>query len=156
MVVRYSPSGSAFSNIILEIFRLNGRLLAEGDRMMAPLGLTSARWQVLGAIGTAGKDDTVSGLARNMGLTRQGVQRIVSELAKDGIVELIGNPNHRRAKLVVMTAHGNNLYTSTFDIQSPWVNAVAATIEADSINAAAATLHALRLQIERESKAVDE
>ncbi|MDH3233798.1 MAG: MarR family transcriptional regulator, partial [Alphaproteobacteria bacterium] len=40
----------AVTALILETFRLNGRLLAAGDRLVGDLGLTSARWQVLGAI----------------------------------------------------------------------------------------------------------
>jgi len=38
------------TNLILEIFRVNGLLLAAGDRLTRDLGLTSARWQVLGAL----------------------------------------------------------------------------------------------------------
>jgi hypothetical protein len=38
------------SELALEIFRLNGELLADGDALVADLGLTSARWQVLGAV----------------------------------------------------------------------------------------------------------
>ena len=40
----------ALTELILETFRLNGRLLAAGDALVRDLGLTSARWQILGAI----------------------------------------------------------------------------------------------------------
>ena len=66
-----TASGSALSLLILDVFRLNGRLLAAGDRMVEDLGLTSARWQVLGAVALAAAP--VAWIARNMGLTRQGV-----------------------------------------------------------------------------------
>lgn len=148
MSVKYTPSGGSFSSLILEVFRLNGRLLVEGDRLMRSVGLTSARWQVLGAIATSPTIETVSGLARAMGLNRQGVQRIVDELAQEGIVELSDNPNHRRAKLVAMTANGRHLYDATFEIQSPWVNLVAEGMEAETINAASMTLRALRLRLD--------
>jgi hypothetical protein len=62
------------SDLIIEIFRINGRLLAAGDRLVADLGLTSARWQVIGAIAIAGQPQTVPAIARTMGLTRQAVQ----------------------------------------------------------------------------------
>jgi hypothetical protein len=38
------------TDLILETFRLNGELLTAGDRLVADLSLTSARWQVLGAV----------------------------------------------------------------------------------------------------------
>jgi hypothetical protein len=47
---RHRPAGKAATALILEVFRFNGRLLAAGDKLVANLGLTSARWQVLGAI----------------------------------------------------------------------------------------------------------
>ena len=64
------------------------RLIAAGDDLVSDLGLTSARWQVLGAIALAPAAETVARLARAMGLHRQGVQRIVNELAAEGIVVL--------------------------------------------------------------------
>src|ERR1700704_2902386 len=72
------------TELILEVFRLNGRLLVAGDRLVADLGLTSARWQVLGAVALAAAPMPVAWIARNMGLTRQAVQRIVNELIADG------------------------------------------------------------------------
>jgi hypothetical protein len=38
-----------FTELVLEIFRLNGVLLTQGDRLVDDIGLTSARWQVRGA-----------------------------------------------------------------------------------------------------------
>ena len=61
------------TDLILDLFRLNGRLLAAGDRLVAGLGLTSARWQVLGAIALADRPQPVAWLARDMGVYRQGV-----------------------------------------------------------------------------------
>ena len=43
-------ASDAVTDLVLEIFRLNGCLIASGDALVAKIGLTSARWQVLGAI----------------------------------------------------------------------------------------------------------
>src|SRR3979490_1960321 len=117
-----TPSGAAVSELIVTIFRLNGRLLAAGDRLVADLGLTSARWQVLGAIAMSPVPEPVARLARNMGLNRQGVQRIVGELVAEDFVELKDNPHHRSAKLVVMTAKGVQAYNAAMRVQARWVN----------------------------------
>src|SRR5260221_10621052 len=86
------PRTHALTELMLEVFRLNGRLLASGDRLVAALGLTSARWQVLGAISLGGNRLPVAHIARNMGLTRQAVQRVVNELAAAGLVDFPPNP----------------------------------------------------------------
>ena len=53
MTKRHTPGGEALTDLFLAVFRLNGRLLAAGDHLVSDLGLTSARWQVLGAIAHA-------------------------------------------------------------------------------------------------------
>ena len=89
---------------MLLVFRLNGLLLEAGDRMAAPSGQTSARWQVMGVIDDAPL--TVSQIARAMGLRRQSVQRTADLLAADGVAEFLDNPADRRAKLLTLTARG--------------------------------------------------
>ena len=37
-----------FLDLVLSVFRLNGLLISEGDAMTENLGLTSARWKVIG------------------------------------------------------------------------------------------------------------
>ena len=48
-----SPEGDALTEMILTMFRVNNLTLTWGDRLVGPLGLTSARWQILGAIALA-------------------------------------------------------------------------------------------------------
>src|SRR5262249_27541551 len=103
-------AGAEVTELILDVFRLNGRLLAAGDRLVADLGLTSARWQVLGAVALAATPGPVAHLARSMGLTRQGVQRIVNALAAQGLLQFEPNPHHRRAPLVTLTEEGRQAY----------------------------------------------
>jgi DNA-binding MarR family transcriptional regulator len=146
-----TPAGTAVSELIVAIFRLNGRLLVSGDRLVAGLGLTSARWQVLGAIALSPVPEPVARLARNMGLNRQGVQRIIGELVAEGFVELKDNPHHRSAKLVVMTAKGVKAYDAALRIQAPWVNMLGEGFDPKSIKAAGRVLEGLRQRLERPS-----
>ena len=123
--LRRTPVGQALTDLILGVFRLNGRLLTTGDRLVADLGLTSARWQVLGAIALSPSLQPVAWLARSMGLNRQGVQRIVNEMQEDGLVELRPNPHHRRAHLVALTKQGEHAFASASRLQTRWANALA-------------------------------
>jgi DNA-binding MarR family transcriptional regulator len=136
------------TELILETFRLNGELLAAGDRLVAELGLTSARWQVLGAIEMSAVPLPVAHIARNMGLSRQGVQRTVNELAADGLVRFESNPHHARAKLVVMTAHGAKVFAAAMALQGPWAARLGARLSHPELRAATAALRSIRAQIE--------
>jgi DNA-binding MarR family transcriptional regulator len=142
-------SGEAATALILEVFRLNGRLLAAGDRLVAKLGLSSARWQILGAIALSPAPEPVARLARSMGLNRQGVQRIVNELAAENIVAFRENPHHRRAKLVVLTGKGRKAYEAASRLQTPWVSALSKGIDRESIIAASGLLETLRERLEK-------
>ena len=138
----------ALTELILEVFRVNGGLIAAGDRLVADLGLTSARWQVLGAIALSPAPEPVARLARAMGLHRQGVQRIVNELEAEGIVALDDNPHHRRAKLVRLTRKGEALYREAERRQKPWARALAKSLDPKAIVAGHALLKSLRGRLE--------
>lgn len=141
-------AGSAVSLLILDVFRLNGRLLAEGDRLVADLGLTSARWQVLGAIALAPTPQPVAWIARSMGLYRQGVQRIANELAEEGFVAFADNPHHRRAKLVTLTAKGRSACAAADRLQKPWVNALGKGLSAGDLATTRRVLTILRERLD--------
>jgi DNA-binding MarR family transcriptional regulator len=139
---------TGITELILEVFRLNGRLLAAGDALVRDLGLTSARWQVLGAVAMSPVLLPVAHIARNMGLSRQGVQRVVDELEARGLVRFEQNPHHRRAKLVVLTERGRVLYTATIERQEPWAAALADGLPGSAIGAATQLLRAVRARLE--------
>ena len=132
------------SRLALEAFRLNGALIAAGDALVAPLGLTSARWQVMGAVAEARGGLPVAGIARNMGLVRQSVQRIADELAAEGILRSAPNPHHRRAKLVQLTQRGEALFAEACRRWLALADALVAALGADEAERAAATLRAAR------------
>src|ERR1700739_4470926 len=99
--IRRTPSGDALSNLMLDLFRLNSLLLTAGDRLVAGLGLTSARWQILGAIVQAERPQPVAWLARDLGANRQNVRRVINDLHRDGLVAFETHPPHPRGPSVL-------------------------------------------------------
>src|SRR5712692_4620040 len=130
-----TPAGEALTNLMLDLFRLSSRLLTVGDRLVAGLGLTSARWQILGAITYADRPQPVAWLARNLGANRQNVQRIVNDLLREGWVAFEANPHHQRAQLVVATEKGRQTYDAAMRLQAPWVNGLGAGCSIKDIEA---------------------
>ncbi|MEE2059971.1 MarR family winged helix-turn-helix transcriptional regulator [Rhodococcus artemisiae] len=98
------------SGVALASFHLNGQFLALAETLVRPVGLTAAWWQVLGAI--LHEPLSVASIAREMGITRQSVQRIADLLVERGMAEYRPNPAHRRAKLVAPTQTGLDAVTA--------------------------------------------
>jgi len=145
---RHTSAGKAVTDLIRAAFRLNGRLLSSGDQLTRDLGLSSARWQVMGAIGIAGTPPPVAQIARNMGLTRQSVQRIADALAAEGLVEFITNPNHQRAKLVTLTPRGRGVLDEITRRQIGWANTLAKGLSAAELAAAVHLMETVRKRLE--------
>lgn len=139
---------SAVTDLILETFRLNGALIASGDALVGPIGLTSARWQVLGAIDAASVPLPIAHIARNMGLSRQGVQRLANEMKKDGLLAFTPNPHHKRAPLAVMTAKGRETFRGAMALQRKWAAALARDTPPQELMAASALMTKLRSRLE--------
>jgi DNA-binding MarR family transcriptional regulator len=146
--VKRTPAGDALTDLMLDLFRAMSLLLTAGDRLVAPLGLTSARWQILGAIVTAERPQPVSWLARDLGANRQNVQRIINDLHKDGLVAFETNPHHRRAQLVVLTDKGRRAFDAAMDLQAPWVNELADGLLVKDIATVRRVVTALRMKLE--------
>jgi DNA-binding MarR family transcriptional regulator len=127
--------------------------MASGDRLVAHLGLTSARWQVIGAIIAAERPEPVAWLARDMGANRQNVQRIVNDLLAEGLVVLEENPRHRRAQLVVLTPKGKRAYAAAMQLGAPWMSELVTELPLKDIETFRRVLMELRRKLEAEGTA---
>lgn len=143
---------NAVTELTLEIFRLNGDVIAMGDDLVADLGLTSARWQVMGAIALARTPLPIAQIARNMGLTRQAVQRLANELEGEGFVRFAPNPNHQRAKLALLTRKGEAAYTAAIARWEPKAAALGSGLRLKDIDVTLATLRGLRQRFARDKR----
>ena len=88
------------------LFKLYGQMLSAGEALARPVGLTVARWQVLGAC--LREPQTASGISRQMGISRQAVQRVANRLLTEGLLERSANPAHKRAPLLAATQAGRS------------------------------------------------
>ena len=117
-----TQTGELFTKVVLEIFKVGGVLNVEGDRLTKEFGLTSSRWKILGAVGMSQTPLTVPQIGRSMGQSRQAVQRLVDVMIKDGFLQLIDNPNHKRAKYIGVTPKDKEIYKQLDNKQIPWAD----------------------------------
>ena len=128
-------------------FKLNGQFLTLAENLARPAGLTAAWWQVLGAV-LAGPLP-VAGIAREMGLTRQSVQRIADILVEHGLAGYRDNPAHRRAKLLVPTEAGRAAIGRIGPAHADAAGRLAAVLGEEALAEAVDTLHVLSAALDR-------
>jgi len=126
-----TPAGTALTEVILTTFRLNGRLMDAAQGMAAAGELTAAWWQVIG--GVLDEPRSVAEIARRMGMTRQGVQRVADLLVERELAEYRDNPAHRRAKLLACTEAGYWAVRRISLVQHPWADRVGQAVGTDEL-----------------------
>lgn len=142
-----SKSIDAVTEIILCVFRLNAKLLEQGDRLVQPLSLTSARRQVLGAIAMAGEPQTAPQIAAAMGVTRQGVQKQLNLAVAEGLVESHANPRHQRSPLHLLSAKGQVAFDNAMALQRVWVRALGQGLPLSELQTAKQVLASLERRL---------
>lgn len=147
---RYQQLSEAFAPLTVEIFRINGALLAAGNRLSQDLRLTSARWQVLGALKNGSL--TIPQIARNVGSTRQSVRRLIELLARQGHVEMLDNPHHRKSDLIRLTDSGVKALNKLKQRQRNWHPRIMAGVSPAALRQATTLLRHIREQIEQDNE----
>ena len=148
----HTDGGKAMNDLTLLLFRVNNLILTWGDRLVAPYGLTSARWQVMGAIAASVQPQSVAWLARDLGGNRQNIQRIANDLEKAGLVVFLPNPHHKRAQLVDLTASGRKVFDEATRLYRPQADAMARGLAPEDLSAAQRVLSAMRDWLEAEAE----
>lgn len=99
-------------------------LSGAGDDLLADLGLTTARAQLLDAL-AAGEPRSVSQVARSLGLSRQAVQRVADDLVALGLAVYARNPDHARAQLLALTERGRVTQAQAASRKAVWLASLA-------------------------------
>jgi DNA-binding MarR family transcriptional regulator len=128
-------------------FRLNGQFLAIGEELARPAGLTAALWQVLGAVLRSPR--SVADVAREIGVTRQSVQRVADLLVDRGLAAYRPNPAHQRAKLLTPTDAGRQAIHHISPAHAAFAQHLADMVSADDLEASLATVARLSEALER-------
>ncbi|NRQ40594.1 MarR family transcriptional regulator, partial [Nonomuraea sp. NN258] len=142
-----SETAGLFSATALGAFRLNGQFLEVAENLAKPSGLTAAWWQVLGAV--LREPLPVAGIARVMGMSRQGVQRIADLLVEKGLAEYRPNPAHRRAKLLQPTEEGRAAIAKIVPGHQEFADRLAGELGADGLKECLQALQRLSAALDR-------
>ena len=142
------PGPKILLSIVDEVLRLQSGL----ERIFADLeclsGLSTLQKLVLSCVLEAPVAPTVPQIGRNLGHSRQVIQRIVNELVTEELVEKTPNPHHRRAPLLVPTGYAKDLAAQAEQRAGEAARAFLKTINADRCDALTRELRQLSQAIE--------
>jgi DNA-binding MarR family transcriptional regulator len=130
--------GQEFSELLAEVYRVNGLLLSAEESLARRAGLTGTRWQVLSVVGHGRV--TMAQVARAIGMTRQAVRETVASLGSLGMVNQRDNPHDRRARVLVLTPRGRAALRSVEKRRAAWVNQIATRATLTDLRAATGIL----------------
>ncbi|MFJ8019391.1 MarR family winged helix-turn-helix transcriptional regulator [Streptomyces sp. NPDC096311] len=147
-VVMLTRDQHPLSAIVDEILRTRGRLLSATAEFGAEEGLTGAQGLVLTVVAQSAKSSTVPQIGRSLGYTRQAVQRTADSLVESGLIEFVDNPDHKRARLLVLTERGVSVHAAVERRGRAWQARIAEGIDPAALASAAETLRELRTRLE--------
>lgn len=92
--------------LIGRFFIIHNMTMRLGDRLTAPLGITSSRWLMLCVIHRYEQAPRITDLSSDAMLSAQNVSRMVASMESEGLVERFTTPGAGRATFVRLTARG--------------------------------------------------
>lgn len=99
------PTALQQAGAFATIFVLAQRFSRLGDNVLAPLDLTTKQWLLLAVIAKrfAGREPTLTEVAKSYGSSRQNVKQIAEQLEGRGWLRLVPDPDDRRAVRLRLT-----------------------------------------------------
>jgi len=142
---------------VMSVFRLNGQIVEAGESISGSVGQTSSRWQVLGSTHVP---QTAAEIARRLGISRQGVQRVANVLMEEGLIASSPHPTDQRTFLLELTPRGRAVMAEIYSQQLKWSSAVEKVLDVDRMRKATQLLSelgdALEPEVQRLRKNKDE
>jgi DNA-binding MarR family transcriptional regulator len=108
-----TAAGEAMQTLMLEVIAASFLVRAVGRRIGA-VTADGGYWGVLRSLKLEGAQ-TVPQIARSRPVSRQHIQKLANTMISDGVIELVGNPAHKRSKLLQLTSKGESVFQEIGD-----------------------------------------
>jgi len=129
--------------LVRQIFIISNVMMRLGDKLSAPIGLTSSRWLLLCAIGRIGEEASVKALSADAMLSAQNVSRMLASMEEEGLVERFTRPGHGRMVFVRLTSDGAETLEKTHELAKRFEERFLKGVSGESAEALSAELQRL-------------
>jgi DNA-binding MarR family transcriptional regulator len=144
--INRTNAGQAIEDLIVEIVATFFLLRAEGMRIGVVSSSGEGYWSVLRILKMKGAQ-TVPQIARYRYVPRQSVQKLANEMLKDGVIEFVNNPAHKRSKLLRLTPKGEAVFAEMSDRIAVLSETLAEQKNADQLQNAVTVVRHLHQQL---------
>jgi len=151
-----SDQAHLFIRLLDELARARGRTMAAFRDLRVARGLTEVENVVLTAVTGADQPPTVPQIGRSLGHPRQVIQRAADTLVARGLIAWRDNLDHKRARLLVPTATGEQIRQLSDQAGLERAARLAASIDPALLAATVAGLHTIRAAIEANLRTIGE
>ena len=86
---------------------------------------------------------TIPQLARDTRRSRQYLQKMITQMQKIGLINLIPNPDHKTSNLIELSEHGKQILVEMLDAESSLINKVDIHIEIEQLKNTSNSLNQL-------------
>jgi len=135
--------------LILAFFMIHNMAMRIGDRMTAPMGLTSSRWMLLGALDQFKEAPTITELSRSALMSVQNASRMAGVMEQEGLVERVSEPGSGRALSVRLTQRGREVVETLRSLGGEFHERLYAGMSDEQIEALAQSLETMIGNLER-------
>lgn len=141
-------SRNVLIGLVDEVTRVSGRFKSTFAQARRSIGLGDSEMTVLNSVVEADRLPTVSQIGRSLGQPRQVIQRAANALVDAGLIEVVANPDHKRAVLLRPTDMGVGLKREADAIADAIAGQLLHGLDQDAARAATLALRAVRKQLE--------
>lgn len=135
---------AVFGQLIVSISRLWRKA---ADRSLDRCGLSNATAQPLIALWLLGGEARQGAVAEQAGLEGPSVVRTLDLLVSEGLVTRREDPSDRRAKIIALTASGNERVTQSWDILSILRSNLISDVDEDELKTTVSVLRRLEAKL---------
>lgn len=139
--------GAELHDLFRQVVRLNAALGFIMDSVHEQSGMTTPQKRVATQIAESGPL-TVPDIAFALGVSRQFIQTVCNDLHLTGLLEFRDNPKHKRSRLAVLTAAGQQAYNAAVCKENEMIQTIFSGTDGTDVRRATALLDALRRRIE--------
>lgn len=150
-----TPEGEIMEQLIVEIAATFFRMRAVGSQIGAVTPSGSGYWGLMRSLKVEGPQ-TVPQLARSRPVSRQHIQKLVNEMLKEGTIDAIANPAHKRSKLLRLTPKGEEIFEELTDKIANLAENLAGEMDLEPLQTTLAVLQRLHHKMGNFSQLDDE
>jgi len=144
-----TPKEKQLYAVFHEVRTCFNQMKSLAEQLHQDLGVNPSMRAVMEAL-SAKSPQTVPDIAKSKGVSRQHIQTVMNSLQKEGFVDTLDNPAHKRSPFFDLTSKGRKVFTKIKEREKAPLHRLAATMSSESLECAQEALLQLNQHLNNE------